>query len=35
VNIAAFLGKENNYSGLNLVSGEKAKRTTEHKSANN
>jgi hypothetical protein len=29
-----FLGKENNYFELNLVSGEKAKKTTENKSVN-
>jgi hypothetical protein len=29
-----FFGKENNYSELNLVCGEKAKRTTENKSIN-
>ncbi|MGK0448900.1 MAG: hypothetical protein ACJA2M_002701, partial [Polaribacter sp.] len=27
-----LFGKENNYSELNLVSGEKAKRSTERKS---
>jgi hypothetical protein len=29
-----FLGKENNYFELNLVCGEKAKKTTENKSVN-